>query len=61
MNDSFSSPTQLKGKLMDTFKEKLPNTYDFQIGYLTKKGSSKRWIEQEADLQCMLSLTTVIR
>ena len=46
---------------MDTFKEKLPSTYDFQIGYLTKKGSSKWWIEQEADLQCMLSLTTVIR
>ena len=38
---------------MDTFTGKLPSTYDFQIGYLTKKGSSKRWIEQEADLLSM--------
>ena len=50
MHDSFSSPTNLKGKLMDTFMGKLPSTYDLQIGNLTKKGSSKRWIEQEADL-----------
>ena len=61
MHDSFSSPTQLKGKLMDTFKEKLPSTYNFLIGYPTKKGSSGWWIEQEADLQCMLSLITVIQ
>ena len=38
---------------MDTFKGKLPCTYDFQIGYFTKKGNSKRWIEQEADLVSM--------
>lgn len=50
MHDSFSSPTELKGKLMDTFTGKLPSPYDFQIGYLTKKGSSKWWIEQDADL-----------
>ncbi len=55
MHDSFSSPTELKGKLMDAFKGKLPSTYmyNFQIGYFTKKGSSKRWIEQEADLLSM--------
>jgi hypothetical protein len=53
MHDSFSSPTELKGKLMDTFNGKLPSTYDFQIGYFTKKGNSKRWIEQEADLLSM--------
>ena len=40
---------------MDTFKDKLPPTYDFQIGYFTKKGNSKRWIEQEADLISMYS------
>ena len=38
---------------MDTFKGKLPSTYDFQIGYLIKRGSSKRCIEQEADLISM--------
>ena len=53
MHESFLSPTELKGKLMDTFKGKLPSTYDFQIGYFTKKGNSKRWIEQEADLVSM--------
>ena len=53
MHDSFSSPTELKGKLVDTFKGKLPSTYDFQIGYFTKKGNSKRWIKQEADLLSM--------
>ena len=38
---------------MDTVKGKLPSTYDFQISYLTKRGSSKRCIEQEADLISM--------
>ena len=38
---------------MDAFKGKLPSTYNFQIGYFTKKGNSKRWIEQEADLLSM--------
>jgi hypothetical protein len=41
---------------MDTFKEKLPNTYDFQVGYFGNKGtasSSKRWIELDADLTSM--------
>ena len=43
---------------MDTFKDKLPSTFDIQIGYLTKKGNSKRWIEKEAD-QCTVSLSVV--
>lgn len=38
---------------MDTFKDKLPDTLDFQVGYLTKKGNCKRWIEQDADLASM--------
>ena len=52
MHEEFQSPTELK-KLMDTFKDKLPDSFDFQVGYVTKKGSSKRWIEQEADLTSM--------
>ena len=38
---------------MNTFTGKLPSAYNFQISYLTKKGSSKRWIEQEADVLSM--------
>ena len=50
MHQLFQSPTELRGKLLETFKEKLPNSFDFQV---TKRGNSKRWIEQEADLMSM--------
>ena len=53
MHQMFQSPTELRVKLLETFKEKLPNSTDFQVGYLTKRG--KRWIEQEADLMSMYS------
>ena len=60
VHESFSSPTDLRGKLMDTFKGKLLSTYDFQIGYLTKRGSSKWCIEQEADLISMYTHSDTI-
>lgn len=53
VHDVFQSPTELKTRLMDTFKDKIPDTYNFQVGYHVKKGSGKRWIEQEADLVSM--------
>ena len=53
VHEVFRSPTELKMKMMDTFKDKLSSNCDFQLGYLTKKGNSKRWIEQEADLISM--------
>ena len=37
------------------FKNKLSDSFSFQLGYVTKKGNSKRWIEQEADLASMYS------
>ena len=43
VHEEFASPTDLKQKLMDSFKDKLPSSLDFQIGYLTKKGNGKRW------------------
>ena len=63
MHDSFSLPTELKGKLMDAFKGKLLSAYDFQIGYFTPKkeivsdGSSRRLIS----FQCISHLTIVIQ
>ena len=55
VHQAFQSPTELRGKLLETFQDKLPNTLDFQVGYLTRRGNSKRWIEQEADLISMYS------
>lgn len=53
VHETFRSPDQLKTMLVDTFTDKLPDNGDFQIGYFTKKGNSKRWIEGEADLVSM--------
>ena len=39
--------------LMDSFREKVPSSGDFPVGYITKRGNSKRWIEQPADLNSM--------
>ena len=56
----FNSPTTLKIKLMDTFKDKLPSTPDLiLIGYVAKRGG-KRGIENELDLTSMYSLMLVI-
>ena len=37
---------------MDSFREKVPSSGDFPVGYI-KRGNSKRWIEQAADLNSM--------
>ena len=48
-----TSPTTLKMKLMDTFKNKLPSTPDLiLLGYIAKRGG-KRGIEKELDLTSM--------
>lgn len=53
VHNVFTSPTTLKIKLMDTFKDKLPPTPDsFQIGYMAKR-SAKRAIENDLDLTSM--------
>ena len=49
----FTSPTTLKLKLMDSFKDRLPSTPDLiLIGYVAKRGG-KRGIESELDLTSM--------
>ena len=53
VSEVFSSPAALRMKLMDSFGEKIPSTCDFTVGYITKRGNSKRWIEQSADLNSM--------
>ncbi len=49
----FTSPTTLKMKLMDCYKEKLPSSPDLIVlGYIVKRGG-KRGIEKELDLTSM--------
>lgn len=49
----FTSPTTLKMKLMDSFKDKLPSSPDLiLLGYVAKRGG-KRGIEKELDLSSM--------
>ena len=49
----FTSPTTLKMKLMDSFKDKLPFTPDLiLLGYIAKRGG-KRGIEKELYLTSM--------
>ena len=49
ITEVFSSPAVLRLKLMDSFREKVPSG-DFPVGYITKRGNSKCWIEQPVDL-----------
>ena len=60
LTEVFSSPAVLRLKLMDSFREKVPSSGDFPVGYITKRGNSKRWIEQPADLNSMGNLRVVI-
>ncbi len=53
MNERFTSPEGLKEKLVDTFSEHVPETMEFDMGYYTKPGSQKRWIENSKDLEAM--------
>lgn len=53
VHNSFTSPTTLKIKQIDSFSEKLPSTPEsINIGYLAKRGG-KRGIENELDLTSM--------
>ena len=54
----FTSPTTLKIKFMDTFKDKLPSTPDLILGYVVKRGG-KRGIEHDLDFTSMYSLMLV--
>lgn len=52
MSVRFESVSELKLKLMDDFKDFVPSTPDFQVGYI--EGSSKQhWIISREDLDAM--------
>ena len=52
MSNRFESVSELKLKLMDDFKDFIPSTPDFQVGYI--EGSSKQhWIISREDLDMM--------
>ncbi len=40
-------------KLFESFREKIPSTTCFQIGYIAKRGNGMRWIEDSPDLRSM--------
>ena len=43
----------MKKKLMEEFKDELPETTDFKVGYFYGKQSAKRWIVTQEDLDAM--------
>ena len=48
--EKFQSPVALKVK---TFEDKLPPCCSLDIGYFERRGSAKRWIEDQDDLDAM--------
>lgn len=57
VNERFKSVDQLKQKLSSDFGDKLPSVSDMECGYLEK--SSKRWIEDNRDLEAMYKVAAV--
>ncbi len=53
VHEVFRSPTALRIKLIESFRDKIPSTTCFQIGYIAKRGNGKRWIEDSPDLRSM--------
>ena len=49
----YTSIKDIKEKLKDEFKDHLPDTDDFQIGYYLGKQSCKMWLVTEEDLKSM--------
>ena len=49
----FATILDLKRKIMEEFKDKLPETTDFKVGYFYGKQSAKRWIVIQEDLDAM--------
>ena len=53
---AFDSPMSLKARLVESFPNDLPDSLDFQVGYLEGRNGTKRWIVDARDLQRMYSL-----
>ena len=52
VTEVFNSPTTIRQRLEESFSEKLAST-EFQIGYIDKRCSAKRWIEEPEDCKSM--------
>lgn len=52
-NGHFKCIIDLKVRLLDEFKEQVPPTTDFSIGYFTGRTTTKHWIYTEEDLHMM--------
>ena len=55
-HEKFERATELKTKLVASFEDKLPPLSGLECGYLHK--GSKRWIENDQDLEAMYKLFT---
>lgn len=53
IREKFHSPEALKERLVKSFEDKLPSASSVDIGYFEKRGSAKRWIEDQDDLDAM--------
>ena len=53
MKDRFSSPDEIRQKLIKSFPDYVPSQADFQIGYLEGRASGKRWIICDDDVDAM--------
>ena len=51
--ERFDSPDMLKERLVKSFEDKLPPLSSLDIGYFERRGSAKRWIEDQEDLDAM--------
>lgn len=50
------SITQLKASLIDEFSDEIPNSLEFEVGWL--EGNSKKWLVVQEDLATMYSKCT---
>ncbi len=56
LKSKVSSITQLKASLIDEFSDEVPNTLEFDVGWL--EGNSKKWLVVQEDLNAMFSKRT---
>ena len=49
----FRSVVDLRVKLVEEFKDQVPETLNFSVGYFVGKQSTKKWVVSQEDLECM--------
>ena len=50
---TFESVTALRVKLIESFRENVPNTIDFNVGYFEGSQQAKVWLVVPDDLKTM--------